>query len=69
MPSDRARPTLTIELLENNVIVSWPLQSTGYTLQSTGSLGTPSWTPYTALNNSATIANSGNLFFRLIKPQ
>ena len=68
-PPAGSGPTLTIELLENNVIVSWPLQSTGYTLQSTGSLGTPSWTPYTALNNSATIANSGNLFFRLIKAQ
>ena len=36
-------PTLSIQLSDNNVVVSWPSPSTGFVLQQTASLGTPTW--------------------------
>jgi hypothetical protein len=64
-------PLLTITSLGNSVIVSWPSPSTGWTLQTNGTLNAGTWVNYggTILNN--TVTNSpptGNLFFRLTHP-
>lgn len=66
-------PTLKISHVGNNVIVSWPSPSTGFTLQQNSSVNTPSWVTsgFTIFddgtNKSITIPGptSGNLFFRL----
>jgi hypothetical protein len=65
-------PTLTITHLGNNVIVSWPSPSTGFSLQQNSNLSTSNWTAagFTisddGTNKSITISGaSGNLFFRL----
>ena len=64
---------LTIALLGNSVVISWPSSSTGFVLQQNNSLADPNaWSPYGgAINDdgttkSATISPpTGNLFFRL----
>jgi hypothetical protein len=65
-------PTLTITHVGNNVIVSWPSPSTGFTLQQSSDVGSASWatTGFTisddGTNKSITITGpTGNLFFRL----
>ena len=66
-------PTLKISHVGNNVIVSWPSPSTGFTLQQNSSVNTPGWVTsgFTisddGTNKSITIPGptSGNLFFRL----
>lgn len=65
-------PTLTITHLGNNVIVSWPSPSTGFSLQQNSNLSTSNWVAagFTisddGTNKSITISGaSGNLFFRL----
>jgi len=64
-------PLLTITASGNQVIVSWPLPSTGFTLQTNNNLNPANWGNYggTVNNNSATISPpNGNLFFRLTHP-
>jgi hypothetical protein len=64
-------PLLAITYAGNQAVVSWPLPSTGWTLQTNNNLATPTWGNYTGpvVNNSVTIAPpSGNLFFRLTHP-
>jgi hypothetical protein len=65
-------PTLTVSQSGNNVIVSWPSPSTGFTLLQNSNLSTGTWTAsgYTisddGTNKSITIPGpTGNLFFRL----
>ena len=49
-------PQLTINPLGNNLIVSWPLSTTGFILQTNGNLGTTNWGNYggPVINNSVT---------------
>jgi hypothetical protein len=68
-------PTLTITHSGNDVIVSWPPPSTGWTLQQNGNLATTKWTSFggTVNSNSTTLSVTlpsprGNLFFRLSHP-
>jgi hypothetical protein len=61
-------PLLTITLSGNSVIVSWPLPSTGWTLQTNSSLDPGTWVNYTGsvVNNTVTkTLPTGSLFFRL----
>lgn len=64
-------PLLTITPSGSQVIVSWPVPSTGYTLQTNSILNPASWGNYsgTVNNNSTTISPPrGTVFFRLIHP-
>ena len=64
-------PLLTITRSGNSVIVSWPSPSTGWTLQTNGTLSTGIWVNYGGTINNNTVTNSpptGNLFFRLTHP-
>jgi hypothetical protein len=64
-------PLLTITRSGNSVIVSWPSPSTGWTLQTNGTLNVGTWVNYggTILNNTMTNSPpTGNLVFRLIHP-
>jgi serpin B len=64
-------PQLAIALSANNLKISWPYPSPGWTLQQTSDLTTTNWTPTggvsnDGINNSITIApSSGNMFFLL----
>ena len=61
-------PLLTITRSGNSVIVSWPLPSTGWTLQTNGTLNAGTWVNYGGPIVNNTVTNSppvGNLFFRL----
>jgi hypothetical protein len=62
-------PSLASTHAGNQVVVSWPLTTTGWTLQTNNHLVTGTWGNYLGpvSNNSATnSATTGNLFFRLM---
>ncbi len=64
-------PLLTITFSGGQAVVSWPLPSSGWTLQTNSQVGTTPWGNYTGpvVNNSVTNAPpKGNLFFRLSHP-
>ena len=67
-------PLLTVTRSGNSVTISWPSPSTGFNLQDTGSLGSPSWATSTLqVTDNGTIksvtipAPLGNRFYRLFK--
>ncbi len=63
-------PSLSIVRVGSNVRISWPSGVTGYSLESTATLGTGSvWNPVSGVaNNSVTVVNpSGNQYYRLKK--
>jgi hypothetical protein len=67
-----AAPTLTITASSPNVLVTWPSAFTGFTLQSTPNLATPSWStvspPPTIVENLLTVTNPASgltRFYRL----
>jgi hypothetical protein len=63
-------PLLTITLVGNQVVVSWPTGYTGWTLQTNTVLRSPNWGNYlgTVVNNSVTNKPPpSDLFFRLHK--
>ncbi|HVY70271.1 MAG TPA: hypothetical protein VHH73_10110, partial [Verrucomicrobiae bacterium] len=65
-PAEPAK--LTIAAAGNGVVVSWPLAATGFTLESSPSLTSPTWTAVTGVaNNSVTITATGTQFYRLRK--
>jgi hypothetical protein len=52
----------------SSTTVSWDAALTGYKLQSTASLTTPTWTDVTGVAGSGyTVTSTGTLFFRLMK--
>jgi photosystem II stability/assembly factor-like uncharacterized protein len=68
-----AQPSLSIMSIASNVVLSWPLPSTGFVLQANGDLTSTNWT---AVTNSVTATNywnqvtltppaTGNVFYRL----
>jgi hypothetical protein len=64
-------PVLTITYSGNQAVISWPLPSTGWMLQTNSALKASGWGNYagTISNNSVTNAPpKGNLFFRLTSP-
>ena len=61
-------PWLTINVQDNQAIISWPVTASGWTLQTNNNLATSAWGNYlgTIVNNRVTNAPpSDNLFFRL----
>jgi len=66
-----AQPVLSItRQADGQVVISWPEALTGYTPESTGNLGSPTWTPVTgAVNNRLTVSPTGAMqYYRLRKP-
>ena len=64
-------PLLTITRSGNSASVSWPVPSTGWTLQTNGTLNAGTWVNYGGIVLNNTVTNSpptGNLFFRLTHP-
>ena len=70
VPAPPPTASLTIRRTGNTVSILWPVNVTGYTLESTPSLMNPTWTPVSGVSgNCATVAISeGAQFFRLINP-
>jgi hypothetical protein len=61
-------PLLSISYANNQVVVSWPSSTTGWTLQTNQTVTTPNWGIYGGSIVSNTVIISppkGNLFFRL----
>ncbi len=66
-----AQPSLTISLgADGMVVITWPEALTGYTPESTESLGTPDWSPVSgAVNNRLTVSPTGAMkYYRLRQP-
>jgi hypothetical protein len=69
-------PTLTIARSGNTVTVSWPLNSSGFTLQQNSNLANPAgWSTYSGTTSTNNGVNSitltppvGNVFYRLYHP-
>ena len=68
-------PVLTVTHSVNQVIISWPTPTTGWTLQQNASVAATGWVPsgfsVSATNGISSItiaAPVGNLFFRLSQP-
>jgi hypothetical protein len=64
---DSTPPALSISRTGNTVTVSWSPAATAYTLESSPSLSSPSWTAVPGVvNNSVSVTNpSGVQFYRL----
>jgi hypothetical protein len=62
-------PSLSVSLSGTSVMVSWSPSVTGYTLESSSSLATGSWTPVSGVINNSLTTNSpaGARFYRLKK--
>ena len=60
-------PSLSYSLSGSQLTLSWPTDITGFTLESTESLSSDTWTPVGGVvNNQVTVdASTGNQFFRL----
>ncbi len=77
-PRPTSTPTLTIHPQSNDVCVSWPLASAGWSLQQNSDLTTTNWSPSgyngyviteDGTNQSLKVPSlSGSLFFRLLHP-
>jgi hypothetical protein len=67
--SAAAAPTLGYGKLGNQLIFWWPLDATGYVLESSPSLSNPTWTAVTTttVNSGVVSVGAGNLYFRLKK--
>ncbi|HKS38174.1 MAG TPA: hypothetical protein VJW76_13335 [Verrucomicrobiae bacterium] len=66
-PAAGGGPTLTVARSASTVTLSWPAAVTGFTLEETSTLTSPSWGPVSGVvNNSVNVtASSGNKFYRL----
>ncbi|MBI4663547.1 MAG: hypothetical protein HY735_32500 [Verrucomicrobia bacterium] len=66
------RPALRVSLSGRNVVLSWPTNAVGFSLEAAENLGTPTWTGVSAVpvvtgeNHSVKLPfGSGNRFYRL----
>lgn len=62
-----AEPTLSIYRLPGSLLVSWPIEFTGYQLYSTTNLAPPVWTfmPVAGINNTVVPITSPQPYFRV----
>ena len=62
-------PELCFGKIGNQMTLIWPLSATGYTLESSASLGSPNWTTVSGVANNSVVVTvgAGNQFFRLKK--
>jgi len=69
VPATGEAPALFVQLIGNSIIISWSPATSGFTLEQTDSLSSPSWLAGPTGNPSAPIlAGSGTKFYRLKKP-
>ena len=68
-------PTLSVQLINASVVLSWPASFVGFVLQENGNLDTTNWTLFggTVSSNATTMsvtnaAPTGKKFFRLLHP-
>ena len=65
-------PLMTIIRLGSQIVVSWPANAGGWTLQTNGDLTASVWGNYTGtvINNTVTnrVPSNGTVFYRLIQP-
>jgi hypothetical protein len=68
-------PALSIQAMNNGVVLSWPAISVGYSLQQNSTLGTTNWLPNTnsvgpidGTNQVIVIPAPGHMFYRLVHP-
>lgn len=73
--TNTAGPTLTLRHSGTNVVLSWPTSATGYTLEATTSLSSPSWStslPSPVVVSTNYVVTNGistpRQFYRLINP-
>jgi hypothetical protein len=68
-PPPPTAPTLSAVRSGNTLTISWPQSTTGFMLESTGTLLNPAWTAVPGVvNNSVTVQiGSGSTFYRLRK--
>jgi hypothetical protein len=71
-PSSTPSPEISVSVSGNNVIISWPVAASGFTLEQSGTLNPATWqaVPQTANNNGTTMsvvltAPAGTMFYRL----
>jgi hypothetical protein len=66
--STNTQPSLTVARTAGGVTLSWPAETTGFTLESSDTLPGTTWTPVTGVsNNTVTVQSAGSRFFRLKK--
>ena len=72
LPSSPWSPQLSVSVSGQNIIISWPSPSTGFTLQQSASLNPATWeaVPQPVNNNGTTMsvtltAPAGDMFYRL----
>jgi hypothetical protein len=68
VPSTNGGPTLFVQLFGNGLIISWSPAVTGFVLEQTESLTSPSWSAAPTGNPTVPIpASNGTRFYRLRK--
>jgi hypothetical protein len=69
LPAVQEPPALSLSRSGSSIVVSWPIDVTGFILESSPTIEGPTWTAVNGVTgNSATVpAGSGNLFLRLKK--
>jgi hypothetical protein len=60
-------PKLTIQLVGSSVQISWPAAASGYTLQQSDSLSSPTWSSAPSGNPATIPASQAVRFYRLRK--
>ena len=62
-------PQIHLGYCGNQLVLTWPLSSTGYTLESSSTMLPGSWTAVTGVANNSVVVSTatGNSFFRLKK--
>jgi len=66
--STNTLPSLAVARSAQGVTLSWPAETTGFTLESADALPATVWTPVVGVdNNSVTVQPAGSRFFRLRK--
>ena len=69
-PLQQADPILSYQLTGAELTISWPGELTGFMLESTSDLLTPTWEEVDGVNNNSVTVDSsqGTRFFRLRTP-
>lgn len=69
---DPTAPTLTVFTADKAALVCWPIEFSGFRLESSDDVASPHWSPVALNGSSAFLANTDTdgpqQFFRLVKP-
>jgi len=68
--SAQPKLTTTTGANGNSLTISWDDAASGYSLEGTGSLTNPNWSPVQGVNNNSVLVDTstGTRFYRLRKP-